>query len=124
MNEFAARSLFPGGEVVGKTITSYGKSYTIVGVIADLKMPGLDGLSVIREAKRYKADLPVIITLWHGQHFLGPFMRRPEHRAKALISWHRDADINAMITRGFLDRLRRDDPVAVEQAIGTVLERL
>jgi len=30
-------------------------------LIADLKMPGLDGLSVIREAKRYKADLPVII---------------------------------------------------------------
>jgi hypothetical protein len=27
-----------------------------------------------------------------------------------------------MITRGFLDRLRRDDPVAVEQAIGAVLE--
>ena len=30
-------------------------------LIADLKMPGMDGLSVIREAKRYKADLPVII---------------------------------------------------------------
>ena len=26
-----------------------------------LKMPGMDGLTVIREAKRYKADLPVII---------------------------------------------------------------
>ena len=30
-------------------------------LIADLKMPGMDGLSVIREAKRYKADLPVIV---------------------------------------------------------------
>jgi len=30
-------------------------------LIADLKMPGIDGLAVIREAKRYKADLPVII---------------------------------------------------------------
>src|SRR5690348_6714876 len=30
-------------------------------LIADLKMPGLDGLTVIREAKRYKSDLPVII---------------------------------------------------------------
>jgi excisionase family DNA binding protein len=30
-------------------------------LIADLKMPGLDGLSVIREAKRLKTDLPVII---------------------------------------------------------------
>jgi excisionase family DNA binding protein len=30
-------------------------------LIADLKMPGMDGLTVIREAKRYKSDLPVII---------------------------------------------------------------
>jgi excisionase family DNA binding protein len=30
-------------------------------LIADLKMPGMDGLSVIREAKRYKTDLPVIV---------------------------------------------------------------
>jgi excisionase family DNA binding protein len=30
-------------------------------LIADLKMPGMDGLTVIREAKRLRADLPVII---------------------------------------------------------------
>ena len=30
-------------------------------MIADLKMPGLDGLSLIREAKRLKTELPVII---------------------------------------------------------------
>jgi excisionase family DNA binding protein len=30
-------------------------------LIADLKMPGMDGLTVIREAKRFKNDLPVII---------------------------------------------------------------
>jgi len=30
-------------------------------LITDLKMPGMDGLAVIREARRYKADLPVII---------------------------------------------------------------
>ena len=30
-------------------------------LITDLKMPGLDGLSVIREARRLRADLPVII---------------------------------------------------------------
>jgi lysophospholipid acyltransferase (LPLAT)-like uncharacterized protein len=46
--------------------------------------------------ERLRPDLPVIITLWHGQHGLGPFMRLPEHRAKALISWHRDAEINAV----------------------------
>ncbi|HEX2216957.1 MAG TPA: lysophospholipid acyltransferase family protein [Xanthobacteraceae bacterium] len=42
------------------------------------------------------AELPVIITLWHGQHFMAPFIRRPEHRVKALVSAHRDADINAI----------------------------
>jgi excisionase family DNA binding protein len=30
-------------------------------LIADLKMPGMDGLTVIRESRRYKPDLPVII---------------------------------------------------------------
>ena len=30
-------------------------------VITDLKMPGVDGLTVIREARRLRADLPVII---------------------------------------------------------------
>jgi excisionase family DNA binding protein len=30
-------------------------------LIADLKMPGMDGLTLIRQAKRLKSDLPVII---------------------------------------------------------------
>jgi len=30
-------------------------------LITDLKMPGVDGLSVIREARRYRPDLPIII---------------------------------------------------------------
>jgi len=30
-------------------------------LIADLKMPGMDGLSLIRQVKRIKADLPIII---------------------------------------------------------------
>jgi excisionase family DNA binding protein len=30
-------------------------------LITDLKMPGVDGLAVIREARRMKADIPVII---------------------------------------------------------------
>lgn len=30
-------------------------------LIADLKMPGVDGLTVVREARRLKADIPVVI---------------------------------------------------------------
>jgi lysophospholipid acyltransferase (LPLAT)-like uncharacterized protein len=43
-------------------------------------------------------ELPVIIAMWHGQHFMVPFIRRdhPNHRAKVLISRHRDAEINAI----------------------------
>ena len=44
-------------EVLGARMRLY--PYDLL--IADLKMPGMDGLAVIREAKRYKADLPVII---------------------------------------------------------------
>lgn len=30
-------------------------------LMVDLQMPGMDGLSVIREAKRFRADLPIVI---------------------------------------------------------------
>lgn len=39
---------------------------------------------------------PVILAMWHGQHFLMPFIRRPYHRAKVLVSRHRDGEINAI----------------------------
>jgi lysophospholipid acyltransferase (LPLAT)-like uncharacterized protein len=38
---------------------------------------------------------PLIIALWHGQHFMAPFISRHGHRAKVLISRHRDGEINA-----------------------------
>jgi hypothetical protein len=46
--------------------------------------------------ERIARDSPVILAMWHGQHFLVPFVRRPEHRAKVLISRHRDGEINAI----------------------------
>ena len=45
----------------GRTAIERMRLYPYDLLIADLKMPGMDGLTVIREAKRYKADLPVII---------------------------------------------------------------
>lgn len=35
-------------------------------LITDLRMPGVDGLSVIREARRLKADIPIIIVTGHS----------------------------------------------------------
>lgn len=40
--------------------------------------------------------MPVIFAFWHGQHFMTPFIRRGHHRAKALISRHRDGEFNAL----------------------------
>jgi lysophospholipid acyltransferase (LPLAT)-like uncharacterized protein len=30
--------------------------------------------------------LPVIVAMWHGQHFLMPFIKLKQHKAKMLIS--------------------------------------
>lgn len=43
----------------------------------------------------YEAQQPVIIAMWHGQHFLLPFLRR-QYRFKVLISRHSDGEINAV----------------------------
>lgn len=41
-------------------------------------------------------ELPLILTFWHGQHFLAPFVPKSRHRAKVMISRSFDADINAI----------------------------
>ena len=42
-------------------------------------------------------NMPAILAMWHGQHFLMPFIKRNDgsHRAKVLVSRHRDGEINA-----------------------------
>jgi hypothetical protein len=35
-----------------------------------------------------------------------------------------EADIDALVARGFLDRMRRNEPGAVERAIGGLLDNL
>lgn len=46
--------------------------------------------------ERAAREGPVILAMWHGQHLLAPFVRQAEHRAKVLISRHRDGEINAI----------------------------
>ena len=46
--------------------------------------------------ERVVPDLPVILAMWHGQHFMAPFIKRPHLPAKTLISRHRDGEMNAI----------------------------
>lgn len=41
-------------------------------------------------------EYPYIVAMWHGQHFLVPFMRREGHEFRILISRHGDGEINAV----------------------------
>ncbi|MBL8570611.1 MAG: lysophospholipid acyltransferase family protein [Phreatobacter sp.] len=43
-----------------------------------------------------EANLPVIFAMWHGQHFLTPFVKRPEYDAVVLISRSADGEMNAI----------------------------
>lgn len=47
--------------------------------------------------ERIEPELPLIIAMWHGQHFMLPFIKREQHRAKVLISRHRDGAMNAIV---------------------------
>jgi hypothetical protein len=54
---------------------------------------------VLEPADIYETvQMPMILAMWHGQHFLTPFVKKrndPKHRAKVLISRHRDGELNA-----------------------------
>jgi len=42
-------------------------------------------------------QMPAIFAFWHGQHFLTPFIKTKDiHRAKVLVSRHRDGEFNAV----------------------------
>jgi len=46
---------------------------------------------------RFERQMPAIFAFWHGQHFLTPFIKtREDHKAKVLISRHRDGEYNAI----------------------------
>ncbi len=44
---------------------------------------------------------PVIVTIWHGQHFMLPFARQEAHNISVLISSHGDGELNAIATTKF-----------------------
>lgn len=82
------------------------------------------------------AEIPFILTFWHGQHMLVPFLARPHHRGKVMISRHADADVNAVVAERFgfgtirgsgthrSNILRKGGISATQQAIETLAEGL
>ncbi len=81
---------------------------------------------------RVDEAVPFILTFWHGQHFLMPFVAQPHHQAKVMISRHADADINAIAAEAFgigtirgsgthgKDILRKGGISATQEAIQTL----
>jgi lysophospholipid acyltransferase (LPLAT)-like uncharacterized protein len=71
-----------------------------VGTLAAwyLRLAWYSSRRTIEPADVYETvQFPVIIAMWHGQHFLAPFIKRKgeQYRAKVLISRHRDGELNA-----------------------------
>jgi lysophospholipid acyltransferase (LPLAT)-like uncharacterized protein len=44
---------------------------------------------------------PFIVTMWHGQHFMILFARRPQDKRAVMISRHGDGEINAVAAEAF-----------------------
>ena len=77
-----------------------------VGVTAAeyLRLVALTNRTIVEPRSVYDnlmQAMPIIIAAWHGQHFMIPFLRRPEHKFKTLISRHRDGEINAIVAGHF-----------------------
>ena len=90
-----------------RTLKSLGRSRRVQGVIgsaaaAYIRLVGATNRIVYEGTVDYATfdlSVPVIITMWHGQHLLLPAVRRPEHKVVALISRHSDGEINAIAAR-------------------------
>ena len=46
--------------------------------------------------ERFAGFEPVILAMWHGQHFMIPVMKLPEQKFTVLISRHGDGEVNAI----------------------------
>lgn len=76
----------------------------------------------------YRDHLPLIGTMWHGHHFILPFVRPDDAPVRVLISRHRDGAINAVMAERFgMETIRgsggRDRARAIEKgAVGGLLK--
>ncbi len=47
------------------------------------------------------AHAPIILAMWHGQHFMVPFLQRAHYKISVLISRHGDGEVNAVAAAHF-----------------------
>ncbi|MCX5512447.1 lysophospholipid acyltransferase family protein [Kaistia algarum] len=52
-------------------------------------------------AKAFGDVLPGIMTMWHGQHLMAPFVPNKGIDLKVMVSRHRDGEINAIVAEKF-----------------------
>lgn len=78
--------------VVGETLAGY---FALVHKTSRLVCEPAD------YAERYRPLAPYIVAMWHGQHFMTPFVRPADLPARVMISRSRDGEINAIIARRF-----------------------
>ena len=69
-------------------------------VAAYLKLVQRTNRFVMEPADAYdRIDMPVIAAMWHGQHFMIHFAKRPQDRAASLVSRSGDGEFNAIALR-------------------------
>lgn len=93
--------------LMGRAWKRFGSSRRVQGMIGGaaagyIRLVGATNRVIYEGTVDYsKLDLsvPLIITMWHGQHLLVPAVRRKEHRVIALISRHKDGEINAIAAK-------------------------
>lgn len=74
-------------KALGHTLAAYLRFVKATSRVALLPADGYVG---------FDADLPLIITMWHGQHFMQTFFKKKEHVGHVMISRHGDGEINAV----------------------------
>src|SRR5690606_361443 len=79
----------PVQETLGLIVASY------------LKLVERTNRLVMEPADAYEriGPMPVIAAMWHGQHFMIHFAKRPQDRAASLVSRSADGEFNAIALR-------------------------
>ena len=77
-------------ETIGRTLAGYLKLVRSTNRFTIEPQGAYDTLTPLQ---------PFIGAMWHGQHFMAPYLRRPQDRAASLVSRSSDGELNAIALR-------------------------